>query len=195
MKVLVLDCINGIDSIETQKALRRFIEGINSVGGDVTGININDLDIKPCFSCTSQSSFEYDEKCRCDDDMNKLYPLFRESQSWVFATHVNSNNSVDYLKNLLDRMEPLFQPIYLLDSASVSLPPDNKIDGKMILLSSYDKDSVESAKKISDYIDSISILFSKVSVENILFDTERLDREKLELIFSAGKSFAANGTN
>ncbi len=195
MKVLVLDCINSIDYIETQKALGKFIDGINTGGGDVTRINVNDLDIKPCYSCTSQSSFEYDEKCRCEDDMNKLYPLFRESQSWVFATHVNSNNSVDYLKNLLDRMEPLFQPIYLLDSTSATLPPDNKIDGRMILLCSYEKDSENSAKKISDYIDSISMLFSKVSFENILFDVVELDPKMLELIFSAGKSFAGNGTN
>ena len=195
MKVLILDCVKNDLSPETQSVVEKFTEGIKDAGGEVKIYNINDLDIKPCFSCTSQSSFQYDDKCRCDDDMNKLYPVFRESEVWVFVSHINSNGSTNYLRNLLDRMEPLFQPIYLLDSASVTIPPDNKMKGKMLLLSSYEYESADLARSISDYIDSIGLLFSKETDGNILFDKSRIDLTRLEQFFKAGQSLVLNARN
>jgi len=195
MKVLILDCVKNDLSSETKTVLEKFAAGIKDAGGEVKVYNINDLDIKPCFSCTSQSSFQYKDSCRCDDDMNKLYPDFRESEVWVFVAHINSNGSTLYLKNLLDRMEPLFQPIYILDSASVTIPPDNKLNGKMLLLSSYEYESADLARSISDYIDSIAMLFSKETAGNILFDKSRIDNKRLEQFFNAGKNLILDARN
>lgn len=111
MNVLLLDCISPKLDLETHKAVESLIDGFKSAGANINSIQVNDLDIKPCFSCTSQSSFVFGSKCRCDDDMNTLYPEFRLADIWVFAAHVNTNGSTEYLKNLLDRLEPLFQPI------------------------------------------------------------------------------------
>lgn len=188
MKVLVLDCIKDNEGAETKIALDKFIEGIANAGAEIKIINVNDLDIKPCYSCTAQYSFSYSDKCRCDDDMNQLYPEFRNSDSWVFATHVNSNGATKYIKNVLDRMEPLFQPINNVDSDSL-IEQNAFSDGKMILLSSYEHESAELARDISEYVDSISLLFSKKIAGNILFDQSRIDEKRLDMIYSFGKNF------
>jgi multimeric flavodoxin WrbA len=195
MKVLILDCIKKDIISETMIVLEKFTDGIKDAGGEIKVHNIQDLDIKPCFSCTSQSSFQYNDKCRCDDDMNNLYPDFRKSDVWVFVSHINSNGATTYLKNLLDRMEPLFQPIYMLDSASVTMPPDNKLNGKILLLSSYEYECADLARSISDYIDSIAMLFSKETAGNILFDKSRIDSSRLEQFFKAGQSIVLNARN
>ncbi|MDX9790771.1 MAG: NAD(P)H-dependent oxidoreductase [Candidatus Kapaibacterium sp.] len=189
MKVLIIDCIKQETDSQTRIVLDKFIEGISSVGGKVKIIPVSDLDIKPCFSCTNQSSFEYSDKCRCDDDMNKLYPDFRNCESWVFASHIDSSDSTNYLKNLLDRMEPLFQPIYTLDSGSVTFPSENKIHGKMILISSYEQESIQLAKKVSEHIESISFLFAKEAADNILFDKSQIKDDRLERIYELGRNF------
>ncbi|MBX3043462.1 MAG: flavodoxin family protein [Candidatus Kapabacteria bacterium] len=192
MKVLILDCVKNDFSPELKPALDKFVEGIESAGGQVSLLNIKDLDIKPCFSCTTQSSFKFDDKCRCDDDMNRLYPEFRNHDSWVFISHINSNGSTNYLKNLLDRMEPLFQPVFTLDSMEVAIPPDNKLNGKIALLSSYEYESADLARNISDYIDSISLLFSKQSAGSILFERTRINNARLDKFYDAGKKLITN---
>lgn len=186
MKVLVLDCINSEESPETKVALDRLVEAIKSAGSEVKIIPVYDLEIKPCFSCTAQYSYQYSDKCRCDDDMNNLYPDFRNSDTWVFAAHVNSNGSTKYLKNLLDRMEPLFQPEIASQLESELPSIEDEMNGKMMIISSYDYESAEQARVISDYIDSISLLFAKHAPGNILLDKSRIDGNKLQMIYSYG---------
>jgi len=194
MKVLLLDCINNNLNLETNKAVESLIKGIESAGGDVNHIKLNNLDIKPCFSCTTQYSFEYGTECRCNDDMNDLYPELRKADIWIFAAHINTNGASDYLKNLLDRLEPLFQPVYMFESGATStLPADNKMNGKIMLISSFEQEAAATARKISEYIDSIAMLFSKETAGNILFDNDRIDDSRLNMIFELGKNLITNG--
>lgn len=189
MKVLVLDCINSSSALVLEEYLNKFADGIRSTGHEVEIIKVSSLDIKPCYCCTSQSSFQPDEKCRCADDMNNLYPEFHNSHSWVFAAHINSSGAVNYLKNLLDRMEPLFQPMFMLDDSAGSMPPDNKLEGNIIFISSYEPETEKIAKNISDYIDSMSMLFSKKSMGSILIENTDLNPENFIKMFDAGKTF------
>ncbi|GAB1371709.1 hypothetical protein MASR1M45_17710 [Candidatus Kapaibacterium sp.] len=185
MKVLLIDCISEKLNIDTYKAVDKLIEGLSKFNLEIQKVKVHDLDIKPCYGCTSQSSFSYDTKCRCDDDMNNLYPLFRESEIWIFATHINTNGSTEYLKNLLDRLEPLFQPAYIYDNVNSGIP-DIKTNGKIMMISSYEIEAAGIARNISEYIDSLGLLFSKDIAENILFDANRLDNTRLEMIYNAG---------
>jgi multimeric flavodoxin WrbA len=191
MKILILDCVSDSKQVNANVAVSKFVEGLKSAGGDVNIVKVTDLEIKPCFSCTSQSSFQPSDKCRCNDDMNQLYPLFRENNSWIFVTHISGNGSTKYIENILDRLEPLFQPLYLLDSG-FDFPPDTKTNGKIMLISSYDNIAADKAIKISDYISSIGTLFAKSPSENILFDNIIFDDSHSEKLFNAGIQIVNN---
>jgi multimeric flavodoxin WrbA len=193
MKVLLLDCLNNKNNIDTHNAIKSLIKGIKSAGGEVKHIEISNLDIKPCLACTDDLLFSSNNECRCDDDMNNLYPEFRNSDIWVFATHINSNGSSEFLRNFLDRLEPLFQPFYIYENnQSTIIPQGNKINGKILLLSSYEYEYANLARQISEHIDSLGLLFSKESENNILFDSERIDEQRLNMIYERGKSLISN---
>lgn len=160
MKFLALNCSSTGD-VRLDKAFNSLIEKLGS-DAEINQFTIRDLDIKPCYSCTAQYSYQYDEKCRCDDDMNKMYPFFKDSDIWIFALKVEDNDSLTYLRNLLDRMEPLFQPIYFLDNGlDFSSAPDTKLNGKIAGLVFYETEYKDKADKIAEHLESISILFDK----------------------------------
>lgn len=160
MKFLALNCSSTGD-VRLDKAFDLMIEKLGPTA-EINKFTIRDLDIKPCYSCTAQYSYKYDDKCRCDDDMNKMYPFFKESDTWFFALKVEDIESLTYLRNLLDRMEPLFQPIYFLDNGmDFSSAPDIKLKGKIAGLVFCETEYKETAEKIAEHLESVSILFDK----------------------------------
>lgn len=160
MKFLALNCSSAGD-VRLDKAFDLMIEKLGPTA-EINKFTIRDLDIKPCYSCTAQYSYKYDDKCRCDDDMNKMYPFFKESDTWFFALKVEDIESLTYLRNLLDRMEPLFQPIYFLDNGmDFSSAPDIKLKGKIAGLVFCETEYKETAEKIAEHLESVSILFDK----------------------------------
>jgi multimeric flavodoxin WrbA len=134
MKVLTLNfCSNGKDGFRSL-LLEPFIEGLKMAGAEVELVDTSGLYIEPCRGCTKDILYESDGTCKCQDDMQKLYPKFRESDIWVFATPANMNGSLNILMNILDRLEPLFQ---LPDEFPDFDFPNDDIQqkGKMVLIS------------------------------------------------------------
>ena len=195
MKALILNCVSDAQD-NTIDYLNSFKNGLKSGGADVREFVIKDLEINPCYSCTAQYSFDFADKCRCDDDMNKLYSEFKNTDTWIFASKIGTNGSLTYLKNLLDRMEPLFQPVYFLDNGmSVPMPPDNKIEGKIMFLTSMQEDNRIFADRIISHIDSISMLFAKEYAGTILVENNEADNSNWDKTLTAqGKKFAEEGT-
>ncbi len=161
MNILILNCLSKENNIISQ-SINEIEEIIKNDKNHLFNYNISDLEIQPCNACTAQYSFEYTEKCRCDDDMNNLYPYFKKSQIWVFVADVSLKESFEYLKNLLDRMEPLFQPINFLDnSLNGSVASNFNLDGYILFLSYNSYHNPELTKKINNHFDSYSLLFNK----------------------------------
>lgn len=145
----------------TFRLLDKFLDGMRRANADISFFNISNLDIKPCKECTVDLLYDHVDYCRCDDDMNSLYPIFRKADIWIFAAPLNLNGTAEYLKNILDRMEPLFQPIFLADSGSGDFPPDLKSTGKIAFIGSYPSEFDKSASNVIELFESLSILFSK----------------------------------
>lgn len=161
MKAFAIDCSGHYDN-STSKLLSAFLDGIKSEDIEVNDYKISDLNILPCKECYKEVTFEYTTDCQCDDDMNALYPVFRDADYWVFAAPISKNSSLTYFKNLLDRMEPLFQPVFFENSPPVQLlTPDQPKKGKVIFISVVDDELVDKSLELAKHIESLSFIFHK----------------------------------
>jgi multimeric flavodoxin WrbA len=194
MKALILNCVSDAQDI-TIDYLNSFKNGLQAGGAEIKEFVIKDLEINPCYSCTAQYSFDYADKCRCDDDMNKLYAEFKATDTWIFASKIGANGNLKYLKNLLDRMEPLFQPSYFFDGGiSGTIPPENKVDGKILFLSSMNENNRIFADNIVGHIDSLSLLFAKIFAGTIMINSEDLgNKDWNKTLTEQGRKFAEQG--
>jgi len=171
MKTLILNCLDNDNNIKLSYFLDSFIDDLHKRNNSVNCVQIKDLEIKPCFCCTAQYSFRYEKKCRCDDDMNNLFPLFRESDNWIFFANLSDKGAKDYLKNVLDRMEPLFQPISFYENGmGLESGLGNKMTGNLMLVAVTTGASDEFVHNISSHFDTFSMLFNKKFAGTILID-------------------------
>jgi multimeric flavodoxin WrbA len=194
MKALILNCVSDAQDI-TVDYLNSFKNGLQAGGAEIKEFIIKDLEINPCYSCTAQYSFDYADKCKCDDDMNKLYSEFKATDTWIFASKIGTNGTLKYLKNLLDRMEPLFQPgNFSENSMSLSQLSENNTNGKILFLSSMIEDNRKFADNIIGHIDSISSLFAKQYAGTIMIDSQNSDNMDWNVTLTEqGRKFAEKG--
>ena len=157
MKVLAINSSPRKQSGNTALILDPFLEGIKEAGGEVELVFSHDLLINPCRRCTEDSDFESKGKCECDDDMNDLYPKFRDADIWIFAfpNYLNSMNA--NLKNLLDRMEPLFE----VDFEAMLPQKINGEKGKMVCVSTCGFWDMKNFNLILAHMKEISALFDR----------------------------------
>lgn len=162
MKTLVLNCLTKNTNNNEHKIIDTLLKELQSLGSEVEIYNIPDLDINPCKACTTDYLFEYSTKCRCNDDMNMLYPIFKSNNNWIFIAESSIKESVYYLKNLLDRMEPLFQPLYFYSNGlSNNLSPNLISEGNILFVDFANFDNKLRAAIIK-HISSYSLLFNRV---------------------------------
>ena len=98
-----------MEKSNTALILNPFLEGMKEEGAEVELFYIRKLKINPClgeFSCW----FKTPGKCIHDDDMNILYPKFKEADIIVFGTPLYIDGMPGPMKNLFDRLLPLSQP-------------------------------------------------------------------------------------
>ncbi len=151
MKVLILNC-HKEDNDDINRILDPFIKGIEESGAEVEQIDTRSLEISPCRGCTSSISFKSDGHCFCEDDMNSLYPKFRESDIWVFTSSDDGNCNNPKLMNIMDRMEPLFPKTF---------EDDTDMKGKIAFISTTKSNTGEKIQTVADEFMSISALFNK----------------------------------
>ncbi len=187
MKVLALNCSSEPDE-SLESYMREFLDAL-PVGTEITHYTVRNLNIEPCYSCTAQYSFQYDIKCRCEDDMNTLYPIFRDCDVWIFAVKVAENGADIYLKNVLDRMEPLFQPVYFLNSGfDFSSAPDFKLNGKIGCIALFESQHKTKATSIFKHLESLSMLFGKKFAFGALIESQSIYRENILKIRNISQS-------
>lgn len=179
MKSLIIDCLSQSDDI-SKNIVQSFVERLENYGSTVKSHSIRDLEINPCFACTAQYTYKYGDKCRCDDDMNYLLPDFREYNNWIFVSKIDTNGGLEYLRNVLDRMEPLFQPLSESGNDNVSLV-DLNIDGNIMLVGLIDHKPDEFVHNVISHLDSTAMLFNKNYASTIFVDSNNLDHYEIEL--------------
>ncbi len=106
MKVLAINGSPHMDEGSTALILNPFLEGMKDAGSDVDLFYTRKLKIGPCdgdMSCW----FKNPGECGQKDDMQILYPKFREADIIVYATPVYYAGVTGSLKNLMDRQLPL----------------------------------------------------------------------------------------
>lgn len=162
MKTLILNCLSTNRNNNENKILDILYNELQSLGCELEIYNIPDLDINPCNACTTDYLFEYSTECRCNDDMNMLYPIFRSNKNWIFIADSSIKESVYYLKNLLDRMEPLFQPLYFYSNGLSNNLPPNLISEGNILFVDFANFENKLRAAIIKHISSYSLLFNRV---------------------------------
>ncbi len=154
MKVLALNASPNEDYGNTSLILNPFLDGMAEAGAETELIYLNRLNILPCRECTNDPEFVTEGHCYCDDDMNMLYPKFRESDIWVFATPNYYDGIVPRMKHMLDRMEPLF-------NLGENFSSSNGFTGKLSLVATCDLYDLDNFELITGHFHSLSNLFAR----------------------------------
>lgn len=173
MKVIAFNASPNRDSGTTALILNPFISGLRAEGAIVETKYIFDLNIEPCRGCTSNMLFEPDSDCQIKDDMAELYPKLQEADLWIFASPNYLNNITSGLKNLLDRLEPLFEPPFLFEHNSChdkireSLPK-RTTQGKILLISTCGLWSMDNFSSIIDQMKAVASMLGREFLPPIL---------------------------
>jgi len=135
MKVTAINGSTHGDKGNTALILTPFLEGVERAGADVEVFYTNKLDIKPCLG-DHVCWFKTPGKCIHHDDMEDLLGKLCSADTWVLATPLYVDGMSGPLKNLVDRMIPLGQPVIELRDDHCRHPArDNHQPSKLVLVS------------------------------------------------------------
>jgi multimeric flavodoxin WrbA len=152
MKVLVLNSSPKMDKGNTALVLNPFLEGMREAGAEVDIFYIKKLKINPCQgegNCVVKTPGE----CFQKDDMQMLYPMLRDADIWVLAMPVHFCGIPGPMKNLIDRMCPLWDlSIELYDGHCSPRPRKGSKDSKIVLVSSCGYWEMDNFDLILDYL-------------------------------------------
>lgn len=97
--------LNGSPRINgnTAAMIREFTKGAEASGNTVTIFNIGNMNIKGCIGCWKGGK-NPDSPCTIKDDMDKIYPHYREADVVVLASPLYYWNVSGQLKNAFDRL-------------------------------------------------------------------------------------------
>ncbi len=141
-----------------------FISGMEESGATVEIVNTDSMTILPCRACTDDVSYETDGECKCEDDMQALYPKLKESDVWVFASPITDSTLSNDIINILDRLEPMFQPVLKLKGTSIRIPKK----GKIAFLSSTKDYELTSFANAVNHFKSISKMYEREYAGSVL---------------------------
>lgn len=110
MKVVAINSSPKMDKGNTAMILNPFLEGMKAAEAEVALYYTNKLAINPCLGCMT-CWFKTPGRCVHEDDMTSLYPMFKEADTMVFSSPVYVDGISGPMKNLIDRMTPLGNPL------------------------------------------------------------------------------------
>ncbi|MEI8332209.1 MAG: flavodoxin family protein, partial [Methanomicrobiales archaeon] len=116
----------------TAKLLERALMGAEDAGCTVEKIEVASLDFQACMEmmfCTDH------ETCIMDDDMQMIYPKFRELDGLIIATPVMTMGIPGKLKSLIDRFQVFFMAKYIRKKSLVPVERKAKRKGLFIGIS------------------------------------------------------------
>jgi multimeric flavodoxin WrbA len=94
----------------TAKLLERALKGAEDAGCTVEKIEVASLDFQACMEMMFCKDHD---TCIMDDDMQQLYPKFKEMDSIIIATPVMTMGIPGKLKSLMDRFQVFFMAKYM----------------------------------------------------------------------------------
>jgi multimeric flavodoxin WrbA len=101
----------------TAKLLDRALKGAEDAGCIVEKILVTTLDFQAC----EEMLFCKDhDTCIIDDDMQQLYPKFKEMDSLIIATPVMTMGIPGKLKSMMDRFQVFFMAKYMRKKPFIS---------------------------------------------------------------------------
>jgi multimeric flavodoxin WrbA len=101
----------------TAKLLDRALKGAEDAGCMVEKILVTSLDFQ---SCEEMMFCKDHDTCIMDDDMQQLYPKFKEMDSLIIATPVMTMGIPGKLKSMMDRFQVFFMAKYMRKKPFVS---------------------------------------------------------------------------
>lgn len=108
MKILVLNGC-GKEDLESDLVFQDIVEEFIFQGNDVNAIFLRDLEIKRCIGCFS-CWVNSPGKCIFRDEMDQILEQFIQSDMVVYYTPIRFGGYSHLIKNVLDRLLPLYVP-------------------------------------------------------------------------------------
>lgn len=168
MKILVL---NGSPrpSGNTVRLVERFKRGAESVGHDVSVLQVGTMNIRGCVGCEFCHTHD---QCAIKDDMQKVYDAFQDAEIIVFACGV-------YYWSFTPQLQAVISRIYAIDK------PQKAKQYAMILTSASPNvyDSI-----VSQYKSIVSYFGAKDAGIITAFGAQRKDDNKLEEVYNLGRN-------
>jgi putative NADPH-quinone reductase len=177
----------------TALLLDRALKGAEDAGCTIEKIVVVNLDFQACqemMFCTDHDT------CIMDDDMQEIYPKFRELEGLIVATPVMTMGIPGKLKSFIDRFQVFFMAKYMRKKSLVSDERKKKRKGLFICISGMKIPEVFVGAKltIKAFFEIIDCQYSDELLINDM-DTIRNLRERQDLLeeayrkgFTLGKS-------
>jgi len=181
----------------TALLLDQALKGAGDAGCTVEKIVVASLDFQ---ACQEMMFCKEHETCIMDDDMQEIYPKFRELEGLIVATPVMTMGIPGKLKSFIDRFQVFFMAKYMRKKPMI---PDNKKNerkGLFICISGMKIPEVFIGAKltIKAFFDIIDCRYSDELLINDM-DTIRDLRQRPDLLeaayrkgFALGKSISEN---
>ena len=116
----------------TAKLLDRALKGAEDAGCTVEKIEVGSLDFQACMEMMFCKDHD---TCIMDDDMQQLYPKFKEMDGLIIATPVMTMGIPGKLKSMMDRFQVFFMAKYMRNKPFVSKERSVERKGLFICIS------------------------------------------------------------
>ena len=135
MKVIALNGSARGKKGVTWKLLDSLLKGLSEGGATVKDIQLKEMSISYCRACLT-CMHKTPGQCAQRDDMDQLYPYLRESDLFVMATPLYTDNMSAQMKTVMDRCICGMDPFLRLDPGSrVRHPFSWPMPSKFLLVS------------------------------------------------------------
>ena len=184
----------------TWKLLERFLQGLEKGGAQTSIIQLKDLTISYCNACLT-CMHKTPGECAIKDDMDSIYPHFKESDLFVMATPVYVDTMSAQMKAVMDRCICGMDPFLRIDATDrVRHPFSWTMPEKFFLLSTSGFPESESFSPLVQTFRAQAANFGCRSIGEIcvpgsiaLQMAPQLLEPHLNMIQQAGKMLAMQG--
>jgi multimeric flavodoxin WrbA len=200
MKVIALNGSARGKKGVTWKLLDRFLQGLEEGRATVHAIQVHGLNVAYCRACLT-CMHKTPGVCAQRDDMEQIYPFLRESDVFVMATPVYTDNMSAQMKTVMDRCICGMDPFLTIDSAGrVRHPFSWRMPAKFFLISTSGFPEAESFNPLIQTFRAQAANFSCDPIGEIcvpgsiaLQMMPQLLEPYLDIIQQAGRMLATHG--
>ncbi len=177
----------------TAQLLDRALKGAEDAGCSVEKIVVTNLDFQ---ACQEMMFCKEHETCILDDDLQAMYPKFREMDGLIIATPVMTMGIPGKLKSFIDRFQVFFMAKYVRKKPFISKEKKIRRSGLFICISGMNIPEVFIGSKltIKAFFDIIDCQYTD---EFLISDMDTIQdiRSQPDLLDAAYKKGFALGTS